>query len=179
MTGRGVLLDWYGWSQRNNKTKDPFVSGAIQLDDLQQVIREQNIEIKAADVFFLRTGFVAAYNKFSTEEQEEFSKQTNGYLGFEASRKSLKWLWDSRFAAVVSDSPSFERSPIAGSYNEPGVSVHQWGLAGWGMPIGEMFDLEELAAQCEKLQRYSFFLSSVPLKVPCGVASPPCAVAIF
>ena len=33
------------------------------------------------------------------------------------------------------------------------------------MPIGEMFDLEALAAQCKRLGRYSFFLSSVPLHV--------------
>lgn len=143
------------------------------------MITEQNIDIRPADILFLRTGFVAAYNKLSTQGQEDFSKQSNGYLGFEANKRSLKWLWDSRFAAVVSDSPSFERSPLAGDYNEPGVSVHQWGLAGWGMPIGEMFDLEELAAQCHQLQRYSFFVSSMPLKVPNGVASPPCAVAIF
>ncbi|KAK5202996.1 hypothetical protein LTR96_011115 [Exophiala xenobiotica] len=179
IVGRGILLDWCGWSQRNNKAKDPFVSGAIEFADLLQMIKEQNIEIKPGDVMFLRTGFVASYNKFSTAEQEEFSQQSNGYLGFEANRASLKWLWDSGFAAVVSDSPSFERSPIAGAHNEPGVSVHQWGLAGWGMPIGEMFDLEELAEQCAKLQRYSFFVSSMPLKVPHGVASPPCAVAIF
>jgi kynurenine formamidase len=149
------------------------------LGDLQQIIKEQNITIRPADVLFLRTGFVASYNGLSVQGQEDFSRATNGYLGFEANKESLRWLWDSRVCAVASDSPSFERSPLAGDYNEPGVSVHQWGLAGWGMPIGEMFDLENLAIQCRKLGRYSFFLSSVPLKVPGGVASPPCAVAIF
>jgi hypothetical protein len=33
------------------------------------------------------------------------------------------------------------------------------------MPIGEMFDLEALARKCEELGRWSFFVSSVPLKV--------------
>ena len=33
------------------------------------------------------------------------------------------------------------------------------------MPIGEYFDLEELAACCRVNGRWSFFLSSVPLKV--------------
>lgn len=32
------------------------------------------------------------------------------------------------------------------------------------MPIGEMFDLEELAKHCRECGRWSFFLSSVPLK---------------
>ena len=44
-------------------------------------------------------------------------------------------------------------------------SLHQWFLAGWGMPIGEMFDLEDLARHCEREGGWSFFVSSVPLKV--------------
>jgi hypothetical protein len=42
-----------------------------------------------------------------------------------------------------------------------------------------MFCLEKLAEKCKELERWSFFMSSVPLKVPGGVASPPNAVAIF
>ena len=45
------------------------------------------------------------------------------------------------------------------------VVLHQWLLGGWGMPIGGMFDLEELAKHCHECGRRSFFLSSVPLKV--------------
>lgn len=33
------------------------------------------------------------------------------------------------------------------------------------MPIGEMFDLDELAEKCKERGRWTFFLSSVPLKV--------------
>ncbi|PYH87526.1 hypothetical protein BO71DRAFT_436639 [Aspergillus ellipticus CBS 707.79] len=38
-----------------------------------------------------------------------------------------------------------------------------WLLAGWGMPIGEMFDLEPLSRECRARGRWSFFFSSVPL----------------
>jgi hypothetical protein len=47
------------------------------------------------------------------------------------------------------------------------------------MPIGELFDLEELAEKCRERKRWAFFLTSVPLKVPGGVASPGNAVAIL
>ena len=77
--------------------------------------------------------------------------------------------------------------------------LHEWLLAGWGMPIGELFDLEMLSEECRRRKRYTFFFSSVPLKVgrghadmgitenmsltelqvPGGVASPPNGVAIF
>lgn len=59
------------------------------------------------------------------------------------------------------------------------IALHEILLAGWGCPIGELFDLEELAEHCKKIGRWSFFLASVPLKVPGGAASPPNAVAIF
>ena len=106
------------------------------------------------------------------EAQEGFpTRQPGGLLGLEATRDSLRWLWESRFAAIASDAPGFERGPATGSYNDPDVSIHQWCLAGWGMPIGEMFDLEELSATCKRLGRWSFFVASVPLKVSAAVES--------
>lgn len=66
---------------------------------------------------------------------------------------------------MASDSRSFERGPTTGPYNDPDVSIHQWALAGWGLPLGEMFDLEELAETARRLGGYSFFLTSVPIKV--------------
>lgn len=45
--------------------------------------------------------------------------------------------------------------------------------------IGELFDLEELSKTCKRLERYSFFLTSMPLNMPGGVSSPPNAMAIF
>lgn len=49
----------------------------------------------------------------------------------------------------------------------------------WGMPLGELWDLEALAIACEEEKRWSFFLTSAPLNNPGGIASPPNAVAIF
>lgn len=82
----------------------------------------------------------------------------------------LRWLWEHQFAAVAGDAPSFERSPIRGAHANPDVNLHEWVLAGRGCPIGEMFDLEELSKHCKETERYSFFLTSVPLKVSYAVA---------
>lgn len=90
-------------------------------------------------------------------------------MGVEPTEEILKWLWEKQFAAVAGDAPAFERSPVGLGESEddepPGVVLHQWLLGGWGMPIGEMFDLEELAEHCRNSGRWTFFLSSVPLKV--------------
>ena len=57
--------------------------------------------------------------------------------------------------------------------------MHEVLLAGWGMPIGELFDLEKLAGYCKKVKRWSFFVTSEVCNVPGGVASPPNILAIF
>lgn len=44
---------------------------------------------------------------------------------------------------------------------------------------GELFDLEAVARTCQELQRWSFFVASVPLNMPGGVSSPPNMMAIF
>lgn len=164
--GRGVLLDWYAWAQRNGKQRSPFQTGAVELSHLEAIISENNIQFRSGDILFIRVGFTVEYNKLTVTEQKDFpNRQPGGLLGLEATKASLRWLWESQFAAVASDAAGFERGPATGPYNDPDVSIHQWALAGWGMPIGEMFDLEELAEKCAERRRWSFFLCSVPLKV--------------
>jgi hypothetical protein len=36
----------------------------------------------------------------------------------------------------------------------------------WGMPIGELWDMEALSEKCKKENRYSFLISSAPADVP-------------
>ena len=57
--------------------------------------------------------------------------------------------------------------------------MHETILSGFGLPIGELFDLEELAKECKKQKRWTFFMTSEPLNLVGGVGSPPNAVAIL
>jgi hypothetical protein len=99
--------------------------------------------------------------------------------GLEQSEESLRFLWDHHFAAIVSDNPSFEAYPSAASEEgRPGESMHGVIIGLWGMPIGEMFQLDALAAACAADHRYEFFFTSAPLNKLGGVASPPNALAI-
>ena len=81
---------------------------------------------------------------------------------------------------TASDAPSFEMAPLVGTHNAPGGIwanesweeemqggglLHQWLLGGWGVMIGEMFDLEALCEKSVELGRSTCFVSSVPLKV--------------
>lgn len=44
--------------------------------------------------------------------------------------------------------------------------LHEFILALWGMPLGEMLDLEKLAQRCKELGKYTFFFSSTPANCP-------------
>ena len=130
---------------------------------------DQNVTFRSGDILFIRSGFTAAYNALSPAEQLALSKRPRPeFMGVEPTEENLQWLWESQFAAVAGDAPAFERSPVGQGKDvndaPPPVTLHQWLLGGWGMPIGEMFDLEDLAEHCRKTGRWSFFLSSVPLK---------------
>ncbi|KUJ24094.1 uncharacterized protein LY89DRAFT_12062 [Mollisia scopiformis] len=177
IVGRGVLLDYASWASQNSIKLTPFSSTTILLSHLQRLITDQNIVFHPGDILFLRTGFTVAFNALDDSEQKILvARATADFAGVESSEAMLKFLWENQFAAVAGDCPSFESSPVTGGAM---WCLHEWLLAGWGMPIGEMFDLERLGEMCRRKGRWSFFLCSVPLKVPGGVANPPNAVAIF
>lgn len=167
IVGRGILLDYCFWASNNSLPLTPFSSTAIPFSHLQRVIADQNVSFRCGDILFIRTGFTAAYNALSPTEKLALSKRSSaGFAGIEPTEEILQWLWETQLAAVAGDAPAFERSPVGRGKDKdvPPVVLHQWLLGGWGMPIGEMFDLEDLAEHCRECGRWSFFLSSVPLK---------------
>jgi hypothetical protein len=100
-------------------------------------------------------------------------------------------LWDLHIAAVAADNPALEVWPPPLFWGgRPADSeperpedlidrfLHFGLLPLLGMPIGELFDLDALAAECEREGRYDCLFTSAPLNVHAGVASPPNALAI-
>ncbi|OAA65392.1 hypothetical protein SPI_02179 [Niveomyces insectorum RCEF 264] len=176
IVGRGVLLDYAAFAARHNICIEPFSTSSISVAHLKQLADEENITFRPGDILFIRSGFTAAYRAFRPDEEATLpARKGSHFIGVESSMDTLQWIWENKFAAVAGDMPGFEASPS----QQVAVSIHQWILAGWGVPIGELFDLDELAVELEKRGRHTFFLSSVPLKVRGGVASPPNAVAIL
>ena len=57
--------------------------------------------------------------------------------------------------------------------------LHEYLLALWGVPIGEMVDLEKVAELAKKNNRWTFFVTSAPFRTIGGVASWLNATAIF
>ena len=179
IVGRGVLIDFVRYAAQHNLNYDPWSAEAISTDTVQKIAASCHIDFQPGDILLLRTGFVDKYD--SLDDAAVHAKMANPsmtYPGLEGSEKSLAWLWDTHFAAVASDSPGFEVWN-SGLDAGPGFRMHEIMLSGLGLPIGELFTLKELAAQCERSNRWTFMLVSEVLNVPGGVGSPPNAVAIM
>jgi len=57
--------------------------------------------------------------------------------------------------------------------------LHEYLLALWGVPLGEIFDLEKLSKTCKEKGRWTFFVTSSPNHCVGGVSSHGNAMAIF
>ncbi|KAG9239999.1 hypothetical protein BJ878DRAFT_431234 [Calycina marina] len=186
--GRGVLLDYAEYAKRQSIVYNTLSDHSIPLSVLLAIAKEQNLTFRRGDILFVRIGFTKEWDTEMTSEAKfEYAKSTNPqHAGVEGTEEMLRWIWDEGFAAVAGDAVSFEVYPSKKSYSRgegevevEGLFMHEFLLAGWGMPIGEMFDLEELSVRCRKENRWDFFVTSSPLNMPGGVSSPPNCLAIF
>ncbi|MCJ1473079.1 hypothetical protein MMC13_001729 [Lambiella insularis] len=173
--GRGILVDYVSYAQKHGKTFNFMDRHSIPASDLKAAASEQGTSFHPGDILFVRSGFTAFYESMNKEEQSALSNSNPpSFSGVETGIEFARWVWDMQFSAVAGDAPSFEAWPPK---QQP--ALHEILLAGWGCPIGELFDLEPLAQHCKEIGRWSFFLASVPLKNPGGAASPPNAIAVF
>ena len=175
IAGRGVLADVARYYDRVGKSINFTKAESIPLDDVQATLEEEGVALRAGDILLIRIGWTKFYLSASEELKAELAKETV-VPGIEASQRTARWLWDNHLAAVASDSPALEALPKpAGEVTE---FLHFNMLAFFGMPIGEMWNLEGLAEDCAADGRYDFFLTSAPLNIPGGIGSPPNALAI-
>jgi hypothetical protein len=176
--GRGVLLDVYSWAKNTGKEYNPFTNHAVSADDLRACAESQGTSFQTGDILLVRTGWLSTYNALSTTEKSDRSTlplDQHFYAGLDASDAMKDFLYDNYFAAAATDNANFEVWPPE-SYER---SLHACMLSMWGMPIGELWDFEELAKMCGEKGRWEFLLVSKPLDVPGGVGSLPNALAIF
>jgi len=174
IAGRGVLLDFYSFS---GKSYDPFTTRSITVSELKECAKAQNVTFEYGDILLVRTGLSEAYRKLSEADRQTIGSKPWSELkfaGVDRGDEMLEFLYDNYFSAVAGDAPSFESWPFSGD-----KILHYYLLPRWGMPIGEIWDVDGLAELCEKHNRYEFFMTSSPSNVQGGVGSVPNAMAIF
>ncbi|KZP01016.1 hypothetical protein CALVIDRAFT_220892 [Calocera viscosa TUFC12733] len=179
IAGRGVLLDWYRWhtlTRPGVAHPSPVTSYGIPVSELDAVAAFQGTSLRTGDILIVRSGFTKWYNG-TTDEERRRGVAENGFhfIGVAPGRETKEWIWNHHFAAVAGDTVAFEQFPIT----DRAHCLHNWLIPLAGITIGELFNLEELAALCEQEGRWSFFFTSAPLNVPGGVASSPNAIVIL
>lgn len=116
ITGRGVLLDYARWAEKQDIKYDAFSEHIATADDLDAVAKDQGVELKQGDILLVRMGVIRDWNAMSQDRKEYYSKNGLPHAGIESSEKTVRWLWDHHFAAVAGDMISFEvhvlRSPF-------------------------------------------------------------------
>ena len=142
--------------------------------------------MKIGDILLIRSGWTEDYYNRTPEERSRLALRGTGpegsathsekaaWVGVEQSEEMKDWLHDCYFAAVGGDQPAFERWPTAEKYH-----LHEYILALWGMPLGEMLDLEKAAELCRRNGRWSFFFCSSPDNCEGGVSSHVNATGIW
>jgi kynurenine formamidase len=175
IAGRGVLADVARYHERVGKSINFTTAESIPLEDVQAALEDEGVELQAGDILLIRIGWTKFYLSASHEIKAELAKETV-VPGIEGSERTARWLWNNHLAAVASDSPALEALPKPAGEEAEFLHFHM--LAFFGMPIGEMWNLEGLADDCAADGDYDFFLTSAPLNIPGGVGSPPNALAI-
>ena len=145
IAGRGVLADVARYYDRVGKSIDFTKAKSIPLDDVQAALEEEGVELQTGDILLIRIGWTKFYLSASDEIKAELAKETV-VPGIEGSERTARWLWDNHLAAVASDSPALEALPKPAGEEMEFLHFHM--LAFFGMPIGEMWNLEGLADDC-------------------------------
>jgi kynurenine formamidase len=175
IAGRGVLLDVARYLAEHGRPLDCALSVIITPDDLDACADAQNVELRTGDVLLVRTGWLAWYANETTPEQRR-AMSDRAVLrapGLGPPAETAAWLWDHRVAAVAADNPALEAWPPS-----PDDFMHWRLIPLLGLPIGELWDVDALAADCAVDGVYEFLFTSAPLNVPGGVGSPPNALAL-
>jgi hypothetical protein len=173
IAGRGVLIDYRRWAETKGIDYSPGERHHITVSALQAAASAQRVRIEQGDILLVRSGWIAWYLGLDQDARTALAAGPVTAVGLAQGDETLRFLWDNHFAAVAGDTVAFEAFPA-----DPGQGMHETILALWGLPIGELFDLEALADDCAQDGIYEFFFTSAPLNKLGGVASPPNALAI-
>ena len=168
IVGRGVLLD-VARHQGVDRLEKGFAVGSDLLD---ATAGAEGVEVGAGDVVIVRTGHIGWW--YALEDKSEFLAGGPAEPGL--SPDSVPWFHEHDVAMVATDTLAAEVLPA--DPDRPLLSFHLGALRDLGLPIGEMFDLDELAADCAADGVYEFFFVAMPLPVVGGVGSPINPVAI-
>jgi sugar/nucleoside kinase (ribokinase family) len=180
IAGRAVLVDIDATLGGAGVGFDPASSRAITVEELDRARREAGIEWEPGDVLLLHTGFLAWYGRQDESVKESLADPRQlATVGLDHSEEMARYLWNTHAAAVVGDNPAVEVWPPGMRPDQmPFGFLHNMLIGQFGLAIGELWWLDDLARSCRHDGRYTFFLTAAPNNVAGGIGSSANALAI-
>jgi kynurenine formamidase len=164
LISRGVLLD-IARLKGVDRLEDSY---EITSADLSAAEERQGVKVESGDILLLRTG---SYQWFLEGDKAHFMGNEPG-----PGLDSCQWLFEREVAALALDNWACEvwPSPIVGG----SIPFHQVTIRDMGLTLGEMFNFEELAADCEEDGIWECLFCAPGLKVTGSVGSPITPMAL-
>lgn len=192
IVGRGILADVGAWRESEGRPLQMDHCDPFPFSEVTATLDSQGTQIQTGDILLIRIGWLSWYEGLDEKSRAEVADMTAlSYPGLSPGESTVRGLWDAHVAAVACDNPSVEAWPPGSQLGEGSRDAwfkdpatieesfaHTMLLPMLGIPIGEMFVLDPLAKACAADGSYEFMLTSAPLNIPGGVASPPNALAI-
>ncbi|HZT75573.1 MAG TPA: cyclase family protein [Vicinamibacterales bacterium] len=166
IVSRGVLLD----IPRAKGLRWLEPGYGITADDLDRAIAAQRVEVRTGDVLLVRTGHMTL-----CKDRGDWGT----YAGGDAPGLSFytaDWVQQRQVAAVATDTWGMEVRP--NEFPNTYQPLHQVFIPNMGLTIGEIFNLDDLAADCANDGIYECFFVAPPLPITGAVGSPINPLAI-
>jgi kynurenine formamidase len=168
IAGRAVLLDVGRAIGADGELPDGF---AITEDHLTATITRQGASaaVGRGDIVLIRTGRLARARR---EGWGEYAGGPSPGLSF----TTAGWLHRTEIAAIATDTWGFEVRP--NEFDDAFQPLHQVAIPHIGLFLGEMWDLDALAADCATDGVYDCWLTAAPLPVTGAVGAPVNPIAV-
>ena len=163
VVSRGVLVDV---AAARGVDVIRYEDDPIEPEEIERILAKQGTQLGRGDILIVRTGW---WQHFAKTGDHAF--QNNGL-----SWRCAEWMHQLELAAVAADNVNVEgdRIQVEGVF----LAMHLLCLRDMGMPLGELWNLEALAADCAADGRYEFLIVAPPLRVTGAVGTPLNPVAI-
>ncbi len=164
IVSRGILLDI-----ARLKGVDYLEAGTpIYVEDLEAWEREAGVRVEPGDILFVRNGRWARRAAMGAWAMNEQS------AGLHAS--VAPWLRERGVAILGADGTSDVLPSQVEGVTQP---IHQLAIVAMGIPLFDNLDLEAVAEEAERQNRWEFLLVAAPLAMEVGTGSPLNPLAIF
>ena len=166
--GRGVLVDV---AHHLNEDWQP-----VNLKLLKEIMDADGVVVEPGDMLLINTGFTNQILAWGKNPDPERILAMYPYLDAEDD-DLLQWITDSQISALISDNYAVEGWPAGSDEPHTLLPIHHLCLFKLGIPLGELWHLQELATWLREHGRSRFLLTAPPLRLPGTQGSPLTPVA--